>query len=132
MGAGRQSRADSTFVASAEGVAVCVYVCVCKCHLYLSSVTTSKKHSVWDLPASRARGSTCFLMNPQLEGKEGEGHSYYPRQLQAARCLSLGNGKVHASEEAVVRELWPRLLVKLVLEVLWDRETSQSEAAFSS
>lgn len=80
-------------------------VCVCKCNSYLSSVTRKWKHSVWDQPGSLARCNACFLMNPQLQKEKGGRHSYYPRQLQAARCIGQGNCEVHVSEEAVGWEL---------------------------
>lgn len=83
---------------------------------------------MWDQLGSLAKCSACFLTNPQFQKKRNECHSYYHRQLQAARCQ--GNCEVHTSKGVVGS--WQNLVVKLEFKVLQDRETSPNEAVFSS
>lgn len=64
---------------------------------------------MWDQPCSLARHNAFFLMNPQLQKKKSECHSYYHRKLQAASCINQGNCEAHVSEEAVGWELVAKL-----------------------
>lgn len=60
---------------------------------------------MWAQPRSLGRCSACSLMNPQLQKKKSECHSYYHRQRQAARCINQGDCEVFVSEEVVGWEL---------------------------
>lgn len=85
---------------------------------------------MWDRLGSPARCSARFLMDPQVQKKKSECHSYYHRQLQAARCINQGNGEVPVSEGAVGWELVAKTGCETRFEVLWDRESSPTKQCF--
>ena len=90
---------SSRCVASAESLDV-----LCVSFIFVICSQGIETFNVGSTPFSSKM--QCFsLMNPQLQKKKSECHSYYYRQRQAAPCINQGDCGVFESEEVMGWEL---------------------------